>query len=56
MEVKTSQEYSAYKREARVEDTALFIFEAATSSIALVIFLVLLTLFIRLFISLVLAL
>src|SRR3990167_914530 len=51
IDVKISQEYSAYKREAKVEETARFIFEAATSSIALVIFLVFLTLFILLLIS-----
>ena len=51
IDVKISQEYSAYKREAKVEETARFIFEAATSSIALVIFFVLLTLFILLLIS-----
>src|SRR3989338_8805719 len=52
IEVKMSQEYSAYKRDAKVEATARFIFEAATSSIALVIFLVLFTDFILFFIAL----
>ena len=53
IDCKISHEYSAYKREARVDATARFIFEAATNSIALVIFFVLLTDFIRRFISLV---
>src|SRR3989338_1948429 len=52
IEVKISQEYSAYSREASVEETARFILLAATSSIALVIFLVLLTYFILFLISL----
>jgi hypothetical protein len=51
MEVRISQEYSAYKRDARVPATARFIFEAATSSMAFVIFLVLFTLLMRLLIS-----
>src|SRR3989338_7644514 len=52
IETKTSHEYSAYRREAIVDATARFIFEAATNSIALVIFFVLFTLLMRLFISL----
>src|SRR3990167_6817667 len=53
IEVKISQEYSAYNLEASVAETARFILLAATSSIALVIFLVFFTLFILLLISLV---